>query len=687
MASSSISLHYRKTKAMPTTTLENNYTKLSNVQNYVPIYQRFFDINEHNYNSIQLNQHYFIHSILGLGLGLDTDTASSASLEDTSPNHLECTVSDDSGNIINMPVFVKYSPLLDPLKYMTGKYDVKDPVLMNLPSYNSTPSQCHPKVLDNNNMAYVDAFFSFLTSQCLHQCGIVHGLDYYGTYLCHQSEFVMNVYDDIEYLSENSYFVNNIDRLFSLDCPFDINTMMSDTRRNRKQLCIQTDDAVLELDDLIEECAGVGVSVSDSADNHLNQNQNQNLNQNHLDSISLLDEHDVIMIESDNDAANGIQATFDKRETSIDDDDSCSSCSSNTSHDSRKSDIAENDATDNDNDNTSNDNDTGSWVSDDNNSSMDCDSDDDDNDNKINEKEHDNDDNDNDDNDDNDNDNDNEDNEDDDEDDDEDDEKVIAKIKNFPVQAILLEQCKNTLDSLMVADDELKDDEWKSALFQIIMTLVIYQKLFSFTHNDLHTNNVMFVETEEEYIFYHYDNQYYKVPTFGRIFKIIDFGRSIYIFKGQVFCSDSFSPNGDATSQYNIEPYYNPKKPIVEPNYSFDLCRLGCSLYDYFIYDIKKEAKIVARNEIAELVVSWIKDDKGRNILYKSNGEERYLDFKLYKMIARTVHNCVPATQVNKALFDDYKITVKKYNTLSKTARNNKMKLLFMNVDILETLA
>jgi len=650
-STSSISLHYRKTKAMPTTTLENNYTKLSNVQNYVPIYQRFFDINEHNYNSIQLNQNYFIHSILGLGL----ETLSpSPSLEDTSPNHLECTVSDDSGNIINMPVFVKYSPLLDPLKYMTGKYDVKDPVLMNLPSYNSTPGQCHPKVLDNNNMAYVDAFFSFLTSQCLHQCGIVHGLDYYGTYLCHQSEFVMNVYDDIEYLSENSYFVNNIDRLFSLDCPFDINTMMSDTRRNRKQLCIQTDDAVIELDDLIEECVG-GMSVSDS-DADKNQTQHQHPTQNLVESesISLLDEHDVIMIESDNLAA-----------ALHDDDDSCSCCSSNTSRDNDN---------DNDNDNTSND--TGSWVSDDN-SSMDCDSDDEHN--KINEEEHDNGDingcdeeNVNDDDDD-----------DDGDDDDDDEEKVIAKIKNFPVQAILLEQCKNTLDSLMVADDELKDEEWKSALFQIIMTLVIYQKLFSFTHNDLHTNNVMFVETEEEYIFYHYENKYYKVPTFGRIFKIIDFGRSIYIFKGQVFCSDSFSPNGDATSQYNIEPYYNPKKPIVEPNYSFDLCRLGCSLYDYFIYDIKKEAKIVARNEIAELVVSWIKDDKGRNILYKSNGEERYLDFKLYKMIARTVHNCVPATQVNKALFDDYKITVKKYNTLSKTARNNKMKLLFMNVDIL----
>ena len=35
-------------------------------------------------------------------------------------------------------------------------------------------------------------------------------------------------------------------------------------------------------------------------------------------------------------------------------------------------------------------------------------------------------------------------------------------------------------------------------------------------------------------------------------------------------------------------------------------------------------------------------DDNGKNILYKKNGEERYPNFKLYKMIARIVHNHTP---------------------------------------------
>jgi hypothetical protein len=54
-------------------------------------------------------------------------------------------------------------------------------------------------------------------------------------------------------------------------------------------------------------------------------------------------------------------------------------------------------------------------------------------------------------------------------------------------------------------------------------------------------------------------------------------------------------------------------------------------------------------------------DDTGRNILYKSNGAERYPDFKLYKMISRSVHNHIPSAEIHNPLFDGYKITIKKY--------------------------
>jgi len=100
------------------------------------------------------------------------------------------------------------------------------------------------------------------------------------------------------------------------------------------------------------------------------------------------------------------------------------------------------------------------------------------------------------------------------------------------------------------------------------------------------------------------------------------------------------------------------KKPRLEPNKSFDLCRLACSLYDYFVEDLDEKDKI--KNPIPKLVIEWTTDDKGRNILYKNNGEERYPDFKLYKMIVRTVHNHLPETQLEKQIFKQFISSKKK---------------------------
>ena len=65
----------------------------------------------------------------------------------------------------------------------------------------------------------------------------------------------------------------------------------------------------------------------------------------------------------------------------------------------------------------------------------------------------------------------------------------------------------------------------------------------------------MFVNTEVKYIWYKFDNSYCKVPTYGKIFKLIDFGRSIYKFKENIFCSDSFKSDGDGSTQFNCEPF------------------------------------------------------------------------------------------------------------------------------------
>ena len=237
------------------------------------------------------------------------------------------------------------------------------------------------------------------------------------------------------------------------------------------------------------------------------------------------------------------------------------------------------------------------------------------------------------------------------------DEVVNVNINEFPIQLIALERCKDTFDAL-ITRDELSDEELSAIIVQILMMLITYQKVFSFTHNDLHTNNIMYIETDKQYLFYKYDDNHYKVPTFGKIFKLIDFGRAIYKFRGNTICSDSYHQEGDAATQYNCEPYFNDKKPRLDPNNSFDLCRLGCSLFDYFVEELDNVAE--NKSEIINIILGWCYDDKNRNILYKTNGEERYPDFKLYKMIARTVNKHIPCDVIKNPHFNKYIVSKKK---------------------------
>jgi hypothetical protein len=57
---------------------------------------------------------------------------------------------------------------------------------------------------------------------------------------------------------------------------------------------------------------------------------------------------------------------------------------------------------------------------------------------------------------------------------------------------------------------------------------------------------------------------------------------------------------------------------------------------------------------VQKLINEWCLDDKGLNMLYKNNGIDRYPDFKLYKMIARCVHNHNPSDQLERPEFKSY---------------------------------
>ena len=705
---STFSLNYRKLNNRDFfTSLEESELGIVNSKNYMPIYESYFNLNETNYNSINLNQRFYVSALSGV----------------VDKNNIQAAVVDafkstsESLTIVHKPIFIKFSPLIDPVKYMLGKYEslnVNGDIL-DIPVLSKLEKKGLLKANDKNNAAYVDAFFSYLSSQVLNCHDFIHGLNFYGSFNAIKKDFYYNVIDDIECLDKNAYFNKNKNILFEvedIELSDDNETVDNDddsthsnyahkhkknTRNKKEKITIEKNESIEEstivdhddFDKVNNELSSIfNVSSDNKESEHSNVSSDEVLLTTKLDDVvadnaNIIEEVDGIVLNKDSHFGNDSDSDSDSDGNNSFTSGSCSSRSSYTSDSQTdggggaggsgsdcdiddiicldESKNTGNDSKDNKNsknnknskDNKKNSKNISRASCSEGESGGECEGKNDEDQESSSGQE--------------------DDEYDDDDDEYEDDETLWATIKNFPVSAIMLEKCDNTLDSLMMQEKEMTENEWRSALMQIIMTLITYQKLFGFTHNDLHTNNVMYVYTQKEYIYYHYNKKYYRVPTYNRAFKIIDFGRAIYKYKSKIICSDSFSMNGDAATQYNCEPFFKDKKPRFEPNYSFDLCRLGCSIFDYFIDDISNVAAICKKEPLSKLIVEWVTDDQNRNILYKANGEERYPDFKLYKMIARSVHNHTPHAQLSKPIFAEYEFPKKKVKSTHRILNIDKM--------------
>ena len=554
---------------------------VTNIQNYNPIYNLFFKLNESNYNNIQLNEQFKLQQIKNR----------------VNHNCFSCELqTSDTSIITNKDMFIKFSPIIDPTKYLIGKYNTENDELFSLPSITESNDIISNKKNAYNNSAYTDGFFSFLSSKLLHKHDVLNANDYYGSFIANQKDFRYNVFDDIEYLCESDFFHDNKDVLFTLDEAFYDEADNNDSRNNKKKIQINNNNNIsLKSVEAFSDEIYDNIFTSCSTESEcINNDDNSKLDEKLVEDISPT-EHSLSSIN------------LNKLSNSRG---SCKTCSSHSSSCSSRTSVTDN----NDNESMS-----GSDIESLNDMSS-CESDES-----------------------------------------EEDENIYAYIPDFPVNIIALEKCTDTLDAYMM-DDDVSDKEWSALLMQVIFTLLIYQKTFSFTHNDLHTNNIMYIETDRQFMYYNFSGKFYKVPTFGKIWKIIDFGRAIYKYNNQVICSDCFGKNGDADGQYNCEPFFNDSKPRLETNMSFDLCRLGCSLFDFFVDDIvsMKRGKL---SPIERIIIDWCYDDNNKNILYKKSGEERYPEFKLYKMIARNVHKHTPEQQLEHDVFIEFQVTKKKLNS------------------------
>jgi hypothetical protein len=226
-----------------------------------------------------------------------------------------------------------------------------------------------------------------------------------------------------------------------------------------------------------------------------------------------------------------------------------------------------------------------------------------------------------------------------------------ATFTNIPVITTVMETCTGTFyDLIRTHPEPEKHLAWTA---QIVMALAYAQRTFGFVHNDLHGNNVMYVPTTEEFLYYKHNGVAYRIPTHGVLIKIIDFDRSIVSLRligmkeSRMFMSSQFMDDEEAAGQYNAEPFYDNQRPHIPPSSSFDLARFATSIF----WDLFPAGPDVhSTHPLFEMFQQWMEQSDGSSVMFREarDDHDRYHGFHLYKAIARYCKNAVPRRQMIK---------------------------------------
>ena len=574
--------------------------KIKHIQSYFPILSLFFEFYNDSNTSFTLNSKYLVTKLLE-PINFKKD-------DSYIKNFFEADILNQHSNEkIQQKIFTKILPILNVSQAMMNEYNLNhNQYLPNI--HNNLTNK---KINNYNNSAYIDSFFSYLGSILTETNKCPTFPLFYGTFNGVANEFMYDISEEYHSIKKTSWYKRNVNTHFKIH-----------------NMDIENDEKINNIIDIENDCQDINNALEP-------ENENDN---NHI--YSVLDNESI---KADNDSINGEkeatqEAEEDTRDAEHDVEHSNISNESDVEHDVEHSNISN--ESDGEHSNISN-------ESDGEHSNISNESNGEHSDYSYNSRE-----------------------------DreylnsDDDYHKLFNNspkslnydsislnssnlsltnsdiyelnyccFNEFPVQINCIEMLNCTLDNYIDnTNNDISEKEWKSILFQVCFGLAVAQKQYDFVHNDLHSSNIMFQETDLEYLYYNFKGTLFKIPTFGKISKIIDFGRATFSYKKRLFFSDVFKKDGEAEGQYNYPYLNNLNKCKIKPNKSFDLSRLSTTIIEHFEED----------SDIYKLLKLWCMDKYGNFLMDLED------DFNLYRIIAKNVKSAVPKNQINKLIFKEF---------------------------------
>jgi thiamine kinase-like enzyme len=230
---------------------------------------------------------------------------------------------------------------------------------------------------------------------------------------------------------------------------------------------------------------------------------------------------------------------------------------------------------------------------------------------------------------------------------------IYLEYDNVPIYLIVTEAVQYDIDYLQFTNI-ITYDMIVSIIFQVFASILTMYSIFGIKHNDFHLGNIMFKPVQHEYIYYKCNSIYYKVPTYGYMVKIIDWGRGTYQFNEISGNNDVFNGLGECFEQYVYSRLNNKGAyPVnIDDNHWTDIIMVS----QCFLNEFKKQLK---DTDLERLLFKQI------TTVDKKKLEVCHLSWDMYVKITNSQFKINPREILTNRVFQKYKVKLSKITNVS----------------------